>query len=199
MKLRAWTLVAVLVSTCGTLAAAQNIPLPVQKDPPPRPSSPVYHSSRHAPVPTSRAAPVEAEAYAPRPMRRLLPAGTMLVVTPANEITSKRIEEGEQIAFMTVNDVVENGAVAIPRGSHVGGTVSWKTGRAIGGKSGKFEITFNSISVQGRDYALRGSHRQEGRGNTVGALLGSIVISGRSAVMLPGQLVNVFTAEAVVY
>ncbi len=123
----------------------------------------------------------------------------MLVVTPANEITSKRIEEGDQIAFMTVNDVVENGAVAIPRGSHVRGTVSWKTGRAIGGKSGKFEITFNSISVQGRDYVLRGSHRQEGRGNTVGALLGSIVISGRSAVMLPGQLVNVFTAEAVVY
>jgi hypothetical protein len=33
----------------------------------------------------------------------------------------------------------------------------------------------------------------------VGALLGSIVISGRSAVMLPGQLVNVFTAEPVVY
>lgn len=46
---------------------------------------------------------------------------------------------------------------------------------------------------------MSGMYRQEGRGNTVGALLGSIVISGRSAVMEPGQLVNAFTAAPIPY
>jgi len=129
--------------------------------------------------------------------QRLMPANTSLVVTPQVEISSKRIEEGQRFTFLTVGDVVEGGQVVIPRGSQVTGTITWKTGRAIGGKSGKFDVTFNTVSVYGRNYALRGQHRQEGRGNTVGALLGSIWISGRSAVMLPGQEVTIFTAEPI--
>jgi hypothetical protein len=76
-------------------------------------------------------------------------------------------------------------------------TVTWRTGKGIGGKSAKFEITFNTVTVAGKPYALKGKHRQEGKGNTVGALLGSILISGRSAVMESGQVVNAFTAEAI--
>jgi len=60
-------------------------------------------------------------------------------------------------------------------------------------------VIFNSVKVQGQTYTLTGMHRQEGRGNSVGALLGSMVISGRSAVMLPGDLVNVFTGQDIVY
>jgi hypothetical protein len=101
--------------------------------------------------------------------------------------------------FATVGDVVENGAVVIPRGSPVTGMISWKTGRAIGGKSGKFEVEFKSVTVNGREMGLTGKHRQEGRGNTVGALLGSILISGRSAVMVLGQTVPAFTAEPIPY
>jgi hypothetical protein len=66
-------------------------------------------------------------------------------------------------------------------------------------QSGKFEVTFDSVSVSGRAIALTGKHRQKGRGNNVGALLGSMVISGRSAVMLPGDLVNVFTGQDFIY
>jgi len=53
------------------------------------------------------------------------------------------------------------------------------------------------VRVNGRDYALRGMHRQEGRGNTAGALLGAAIITGKSATMIPGQLVNVFTSETI--
>ncbi len=130
---------------------------------------------------------------------RVVPASTMVMVTPLAEITSKKVEEGDQVAFALVNDIVEGGIVAVPRGTPVKGTITWKTGRAIGGKSGKFEVTFNSLSFGGRDYGLRGTHRQEGRGNTVGALLGSMFISGRSAVMVPGQMINVFTTEPISY
>lgn len=135
----------------------------------------------------------------PQPGSFLLPAGTMLVVTPAQEISSKHVEEGQQVLFRVVNDVVEGNRVVIRRGSPVTGTITWKTGRAIGGKSGKFEVTFDSVNVTGRSITLTGKHRQEGRGNSVGALLGSMVISGRSAVMLPGDLVNVFTGQDFVY
>ncbi len=126
-----------------------------------------------------------------------LPASTLITVTPNEEITSKKVEVGTRVSFSVVNDIVENGAVAIPRGSQVAGTISWKTGKAIGGKSGKFEVKFDSVNVRGRDYALRGVHRQEGKGNTAAALLGSILVSGRSAQMLPGQMANAFTAEPI--
>ena len=150
-------------------------------------------------TPPAPAAGAPAALQGPQPGRFLLPAGTMLVVTPAQEISSKHIEEGQQVLFRTVDDVIEGGKVVIRRGSPVTGTITWKTGRAIGGKSGKFEVTFNTVKVQGQSYTLTGMHRQEGRGNSVGALLGSMVISGRSAVMLPGDLVNVFTGQDIVY
>ena len=144
------------------------------------------------------AQPVTVQAQ-PVSAARIMAAGTLLVVTPVEMITSKKAKEGTQYQFQVVNDIVENGFVIIPRASPVTGTMTWKTGRAVGGKSGKFEITFNSVNVGGKTIALRGTHRQEGRGNTVGALLGSMIISGRSAVLDPGQMINVFTAEPVQY
>ena len=130
---------------------------------------------------------------------RMLPAGTIINVTPLQEISSKHVHVGDKFEFQVVNDVVENGLVVIPRGSIATGVITMKTGRAIGGKSGKFEVTFESVSSNGRTFPLMGVHRQEGRGNTVGALLGSIFISGRSAVMITGQIVNAMVKEATPY
>lgn len=127
----------------------------------------------------------------------IVPENTLVVVTPTEEITSKKMKEGHVHTLMVVNDVVQDGTVVIPRGAPVKATVTWRTGKGIVGKSAKFELTFNSVRAGNRDWALRGKHRQEGRGNTVGALLGSAIITGRSAVMMPGHLVNVFTAEEI--
>jgi hypothetical protein len=126
-----------------------------------------------------------------------LPADTLIVVTPLQEITSKKMKEGETRTLQVANDVVEKGRVIIPRGSPVEALVTWRTGKGIGGKSAKFEITFQKVTIGSRTFALKGKHRQEGRGNTVAALLGSMLISGRSAVMTSGQLVNAFTAEPI--
>lgn len=130
---------------------------------------------------------------------RMLPAGTVVNLTTMQEITSKRVNVGEKFQFQVVNDVVENGLVVIPRGSIATGTVTMKTGRAIGGKSGKFDITFDNVVANGRSFPLMGVHHQEGRGNTVGALLGSIFISGKSAVMIVGQMVNATVKEPTAY
>ena len=127
----------------------------------------------------------------------VLPADTMFSITPVSEITSKKMKEGDTAAFQVVSDVVQSGVVVIPRGAPVLGKIIWRTGKGIGGKSAKFEVAFENVTVQGRKFALKGKHRQEGRGNTVAALLGSMLFSGRSAIMTQGQVVNAFTAEPI--
>jgi hypothetical protein len=156
--------------------------------------------SAYAQTQAAPAAPEQAAVLAPVVQQsRLLPAGTMLNVASLQELSSKHIKEGDRYKFEVVNDVAENGVVVIPRGSIATGVVSMQTGRAVGGKSGKFDITFESVTANGRTFKLAGVHRQEGKGNTVGALLGSILISGHSAVMLPGQVVTAMTAEPTPY
>ena len=136
---------------------------------------------------------------APTAVRQItLPVNTLVEVTPAEEITSKEMKEGTTRQFLVTRDVVEQGVVIIPRGAPVTAEVTWRTGKGIVGKSAKFELTFRSVRINGTEKLLRGIHRQEGRGNTAGALLGATFITGKSAVMVPGQLVNVFTAEPII-
>lgn len=146
---------------------------------------------------TMVATPADVPTSVPTAGSVTLPADTVIVVTPLEEITSKKMKEGEFRTLQVASDIVEKGRVVIPRGSRVEAEVTWRTGKGIGGKSAKFELTFRKVTVGTKTYALKGKHRQEGRGNTVAALLGSMLISGRSAVMTSGQMVNAFTAEPI--
>lgn len=165
--------------------------LPVHAEGVPAADSQVLPSAQPAGM-TAAAAPAE-------PAARALPPSTLVSITPDSEISSKKVEVGQKFSFSVVNDIMDNGFVAIPRGSKVQASVTWKTGKAVGGKSGKFEVTFDKVNVRGKDYAMRGVHRQEGKGNTVAAVFATWLVSGRSAVMQPGQFVNAFTAEAIPY
>lgn len=127
----------------------------------------------------------------------VLPADTIINVTPTTELTTKQMKEGDDVVFQIANDVSENGTVFLRRGTPVKAKISWKTGKAIGGKSAKFEVTFLSVNANGKTWQLKGKHRQEGKGNTVAALLGSMLVSGHSATMSPGQIVTAFTAEPI--
>ncbi|AOH84357.1 hypothetical protein AWL63_10665 [Sphingomonas panacis] len=127
----------------------------------------------------------------------ILPPDTIINVTPSGELTSKKMKAGDKVAFQLATDVVEGGTVVLRRGAPVVGEITWKTGKAIGGKSAKFEVTFLTVSSDGHEWKLKGKYRQEGKGNTVAALLGSILISGHSATMSPGQIVTAFTAEPI--
>lgn len=152
--------------------------------------------------PAAEAAPVQVAPAVATPTTstgHFLAAGTQIRLAALQELSSKHIKEGERYQFQVVDDVTDNGVVVIPRGSMATGVVSMQTGRAIGGKSGKFDITFESVTANGVTFPLSGVHRQEGKGNTVGALLGSILISGRSAVMLPGQVVTAMIKDRTAY
>ena len=146
----------------------------------------------------AQAAPAQQQVLAPS-AARILPAGTMISVTALQEISSKRTRQGQRFQFAVVNDVVEKGVVVIPRGSIATGVLTMKTGRAVGGKSGKFDVTFESVTANGVRFPLSGTHRQEGKGNTLGALFGSLIITGHSATLLPGQVLNAFTTAPTPY
>ena len=124
----------------------------------------------------------------------ILPSDTVIQVTAVQEISSINMKVGDVHMLQVASDVAQNGVLVIPRGAPVKSTVSYRTGKGIGGKSAKFELTFDTVTVNGSGYALKGKHRQEGRGNTAGALLGSMIITGKSAVIASGQAMNAFTA-----
>ena len=124
-----------------------------------------------------------------------LPKDTLIRVSPVAEITSKKMKEGTTREFRVAEEVRRDGVTIIPLNTPVIGTVTWRTGKGIFGKSAKFEITFTSIDLNGQTYKLAGTHRQEGRGNTAAALLVSGIITGKSAEMVPDQVVNARTAE----
>jgi len=160
-----------------------------------------HATQAQAPAPAVAAQVQYAPTVAPQTSQavRFLPAGTIVSLTPLEQLTSKHMREGERHQFIVVNDVMDNGIVVIPRGSPATAVVTMQTGRAVGGKSGKFDVTFENVTANGVNFPLSGVHRQEGKGNTLGALFGSIIISGHSAVMLPGEIVTAFVKERTAY
>lgn len=148
----------------------------------------VSQTTSPAPPPIAPVAPVGGA---------MLPANTVVPLISADEISSINMKVGDTHQIQVASDIVEGGKVVIPRGAPVAAVVTWRTGKGIGGKSAKFEMSFSTVSVGGKTYKLKGKVRQEGRGNTVGALLGSIIITGKSAVITPGQTMTAITDEPI--
>ncbi len=139
-----------------------------------------------------------------------VPAGTPLVVSNNTRITTKshQIEVGDRFYLTTVYDVTVDGIVAIPRGSAVMAQVTWRTGKGIFGKSGKFDFEMRHVDVRGQLIPLAGKFRQKGSGNTAATtgvaiagmatgvgIVGGFFITGKSAEILPGQQFEIITAS----
>ena len=137
----------------------------------------------------------------------MLPASTEIILTPDSEANSKKLREGHTVPMHTVFDVMHNGVIVIPKGTHGLGTVTWRTGKGAFGKSAKMEITFNELTLpNGHRLPLSGMHRQEGQGNT-GAAVGAAIavgvfgafVTGKSAIIPTGQHLIARTNEALAY
>ncbi len=85
-------------------------------------------------------------------------------------------------------------------------TVTYRTGKGAFGKSGKMEVTFNYLDLNGRHIPLSGTYRQEGQGNT-GAAVGAVVpvgvfgafVTGHSASLVSGQHLRAHTVELLAF
>lgn len=131
-----------------------------------------------------------------------LPANTAVRVRMNEELTTRRNREGDTFYMSVATDVVQDGYVLIPAGSRVVGAITWLTKKGAFGKSGKMDISINSIEVRGTRIPVVGTFRQEGEGNTV-ATVGAVVlvgvfgafVTGRSGVIPAGRELEVHTRD----
>lgn len=142
---------------------------------------------------------------APAPAEIRLPANAPIILAINEQLSSQTHEEGDTFSLIVAQDVLADGRVVIPRGTRAMGQITWETGRGSFGKSGKMEIAFRYLDMNGRRVPLAGMHRQEGEGNTaatVGAVLGAgvvggLLVTGRSALIQQGREFTAFTVDAV--
>jgi hypothetical protein len=151
------------------------------------------------------AAPVETVAVAPAPVSAVLPANTEIPVSLNETISSKTHRLGDQVALTVAQDVKVDGHVLIPQGTRAIGQVTRRSNRGSFGKSGKMDVTFRYIDLDGTKIPVEGEHHQEGSGNTAAAIgamvavgvVGGLMVKGKSAKVEQGREFRIHTAEAI--
>lgn len=118
----------------------------------------------------------------------VLPANTEVILRVNDDVTTKggSVEEGTMFALTVASDVRVQNLVVIPRGARAMGEITWKTGKAAFGKSGKMEVELRYIEVGGQRIDIEGKYRQEGEGNTV-ATVGTVVVAGAFGALVTGK------------
>jgi hypothetical protein len=135
----------------------------------------------------------------------VLPANTEMIVSFNNDVGTKTHKLGDTFAVSVAQDVRAGSTIAIPLGSRVVGQVVWRSGRGTFGKSGKMEVAFRYLDLEGRRIPVEGMHRQEGEsrtGATVGAVVltgvvGGFFIKGKPAKIAAGREFTVHTVEPI--
>jgi hypothetical protein len=158
-----------MVSLVLPLATAIFVMQPVKDTAPPTPLSPIVVSPQGTP-------------------KRFLPTNTEVILAMNDDLTTKggKIEEGTMFYLTVANDVKLGDYVVIPRGARGAGEVTWKTGKAAFGKSGKMEVELRWVEVGNQRIPIEGKYRQEGEGNTV-ATVGTVVAVGVFAAFVTGK------------
>jgi hypothetical protein len=125
-----------------------------------------------------------------------LPAGQEVDVRLRNTLSSETATVEQRFETTTVADLVQNGRVLVPAGSVIRGVVSDvdKAGRVD--RDGSLTLTFDRLTVNGRNRDIRGSATQvfeskgireegtvAGAGAGVGGILGGILGGVKGAVL----------------
>jgi hypothetical protein len=139
-------------------------------------------------------APAAPPAEAPKPKPIVVPAGTELVVTVDQALSSKDSRTGQTFLATVAQPVSVDGKTAIPKGSRVTGTViTAKTRGKIKGE-GQLALALRSIEIRGETYAIhtgtldstvKGKGKRTaattGGGAAGGALIGGLAGGGKGA------------------
>jgi hypothetical protein len=141
---------------------------------------------------------------APATVEAVLPANTEVVLVTTGVISSDSHRKGEKVSFAVGQDVKVDGRVVIPQGTRAVGLVTERTGKGGFGKSGKLDLGFRYIDLNGVRIPVDGRHHQEGNGKgglAVGATLaagviGGLIVKGKSARIEEGREFSVRTVDA---
>lgn len=124
-----------------------------------------------------------------------LSANTAVPLTLNSGLTTKANRTGEQFSLTVAQDVSADGKVVIPKGSRAVGLITYAKGNGSFGKSGKMELAFKFIELNGKQIPLEGTYYQEGQGNTAGTvgavlaagIVGGLIVKGHSAELMAGR------------
>ena len=125
----------------------------------------------------------------------VVPSGTELDVRLERALNSDTAQVEDRFEATTVVDLQENGRVLIPAGSRVRGVVTAVRNAGRIERKGELQLSFDQITVNGRNYPMRGTVTQAleaggyrddaekiGAGAAVGAILGGILGGVKGAI-----------------
>lgn len=173
-----------------------------QQPPQGYPQQPDYPQQQGYPqYPPQRGGYYSAPAYAGQQAGEqvTIPAGALVRVRINQTLDSARTKPGDRFDGIVVNDVAAAGAIAIPRGATIHGTVvDAKKSGAISGR-GELSLQLNSVSLGGQDYAIASDIWQHNGadkavqsvnstivGGVLGALVGAAAGGGQGAAIGAG-------------
>jgi hypothetical protein len=128
--------------------------------------------------------------------RGLIPAGQQLDVRLQSTLSSETAKPEQRFEATTVVDTTQNGQVLVPAGSVMRGVVSSVSPAGRLDRSGSMTLSFDQITVRGREYPIRGMAAQvyesggireevgtAGAGAGVGGIIGGILGGVQGAVL----------------
>ena len=135
-----------------------------------------------------------------------LPAFTPLKLMLNEELSSQQVSVGDPFTVTVLEDVVDNGAIVIPKGSIGHGEVTFASRKGGFGKPGIIGIALRSLDLGERRVELDGRYREEGKNNNgavaatwmaVGIFSG--FIKGRAGYIEKGRELRGRTGEPITY
>jgi TolA-binding protein len=125
-----------------------------------------------------------------------VPSGTELDARLQTQLNSGTAQVEDRFEATTLQDTTADGRVAIPAGSVLRGVVSSVEPATRTNRTAKLTVTFDQVTVNGRDYPLRGTVTQAlqgegikgdigkaGAGAAIGGLLGAVLGGGKGALL----------------
>ena len=156
----------------------------------PGPSATPEQAANSATTAPAAAPPAEA----PKPERIVVPAGTDVVVTVDQALSSKDSQTGQTFLATVAQPVSVRANVAIPKGSKVAGTVITAKSKGKIKGEGQLALTLKTVEVRGHTYAIhtgtldstvKGKGKRTavttGGGAAGGALIGGLAGGGKGA------------------
>jgi hypothetical protein len=141
-----------------------------------------------------QASAMSAPAPAEEPKPIVVPAGTSLVVTVDQALSSKTSQSGQTFLATVAQPVTIHGATAIPKGSSATGTVITAKAKGKIKGEGQLALALTSVTIHGKNYSIqtetldstvKGKGKRTaattGGGAAGGALIGGLAGGGKGA------------------
>src|ERR1700693_2539003 len=135
-------------------------------------------TASESPAPTPNAAPAAVQAPSDQaPKAMILEDGTPVNLVLDENVSSADAVTGQTIAFETVDDILVNGFIVIPRGSTAWATVTDAQHKRRMGRAGHIDLNIDKVRLaDGEKVLLRAVKNSQGGSNT-GKMVGAMAVT----------------------